>query len=91
MLLGISRYEASRFSFLLAIPITLGVGIKNPDLLALDEAVAVAPLFIGAVVATTTAFIVIHYFLKFIQYTLWPFVWYSLILAGFIGYVAFIT
>ena len=29
MLLGMSRYEASRFSFLLAIPITLGVGIKK--------------------------------------------------------------
>lgn len=93
MLLGMSRYEASRFSFLLAIPITLGVGIKKTlDLVALDEPVAVLPLAIGAVVATTTAFIVIHFFLQFIRrYTLWPFVWYSLILSGFIAYIAFIS
>ena len=93
MLLGMSRYEASRFSFLLAIPITLGVGAKKSlDLLALDEPISIVPLLVGAAVATVTAFIVIHFFLKFIRkYTLWPFVWYSLILSGFIGYVAFIT
>lgn len=93
MLLGMSRYEASRFSFLLAIPITLGVGIKKSlDLIALEEAVAFLPLIVAAVVACVTAFIVIHYFLKFIRrYTLWPFVWYSLILAGFIGYVSLLT
>jgi undecaprenyl-diphosphatase len=93
MLLGMSRYEASRFSFLLAIPITLGVGSKKAlDLLALQEAVDFTPLLVGAAVATVTAFLVIHFFLQFIRrYTLWPFIWYSLLLAGFIAYVAFIT
>jgi undecaprenyl pyrophosphate phosphatase UppP len=69
------------------------VGIKKSlDLLALDEPVSLVPLVVGAGVATVTAFLVIHFFLKFIRkYTLWPFVWYSLILSGFIGYVAFIT
>lgn len=93
MLLGMSRYEASRFSFLLAIPITLGAGTKKAlDLLLQKEALDVWPLLIAAVVATITAFLVIHYFLAFIRrYTLWPFIWYSLMLAGFIAYVAFIT
>lgn len=93
MLLGMSRYEASRFSFLLAIPITLGVGIKKTlDLLELHEAVDWVPLAVGATVAGVTAFVVIHFFLQFIRkYTLWPFIWYSLILAGFIGYVSFVS
>lgn len=93
MLLGMSRYEASRFSFLLAIPITLGVGSKKAlDLLAMQGSVDLTPLLVAAGVALVTAFTVIHYFLQFIRrYTLWPFIWYSLILAGFIAYVAFIT
>lgn len=91
MLVGLSRYEASRFSFLLAIPITLGVGIKKSlDLLALDGAVSWGPLFVGATVAAVTALIVIHFFLAFIRkYTLWPFIWYGIILSGLVFYVTF--
>lgn len=93
MLLGMSRYEASRFSFLLAIPITLGAGGKKTlDLLMSQESVEWVPLLIAAAVSYGSALIVIHYFLKFIRkYTLWPFVWYSLILAGFIGYVVLVA
>lgn len=93
MLLGMSRYEASRFSFLLAIPITLGAGGKKMlDLLGTQESVDWLPIAIAAVVAGVTAFIVIHYFLVFIRrHTLWPFIWYSIALAGFVGYVAFVT
>lgn len=89
MLLGMSRYEASRFSFLLAIPITLGVGSKKLlDLISEPESVDWLPIFIGASVAFVTAFIVIHFFLAFIRkYTLWPFIWYGIILSGFVGYV----
>lgn len=93
MLLGMSRYEASRFSFLLAIPITLAVGSKKSlDLLQAGGSVDWTPIFIGAITASITAFIVIHYFLSFIRrYTLWPFVWYGFILAGFVGYVSLIS
>jgi len=89
MLLGLSRYEASRFSFLLAIPITLGVGAKKSlDLLAMGETIDWFPLLIGAAVAASTAFIVIHFFLAFIRrYTLWPFIWYGVILSGLVLYV----
>jgi undecaprenyl-diphosphatase len=88
MLLGLSRYEASRFSFLLAIPITLAVGSKKSlDLLQAGGTVDWAPIL-----AFVMASIVIHYFLSFIkQYTLWPFIWYGFILSGFVAYVAFIA
>ena len=93
MLLGMSRYEASRFSFLLAIPITLGVGIKKTiDLMALGVSVDWTVLIVGAAVASVTAFIVIHFFLQFIRkYTLWPFIWYSFALAALVGYVSLVS
>lgn len=93
MLLGLTRYEASRFSFLLAIPITLAVGIKmSIDLIALDTAIDWTPIIVGATVSFFTALLVIHFFLAFIRkYTLWPFVWYGFILAGFVAYAANFT
>ena len=93
MLLGLSRYEASRFSFLLAIPITLGVGVKmSLDLLAEGGEVDWLLIGVGATVSFVTALIVIHFFLQFIRkYTLWPFVWYGIILAGMVGYVSLFT
>jgi undecaprenyl-diphosphatase len=93
MLLGLSRYEAARFSFLLAIPITLGVGIKmSLDLLAAGAVVNWQVIGIGAVVSFLTALVVIHFFLQFIRkYTLWPFVWYGITLSALVGYVAAFT
>lgn len=91
MLLGLTRYEASRFSFLLAIPITVGVGAKKLlDLITTDGAVTWGPIALAAVVAFATAIVVIHYFLAFIRrHTLWPFIWYSIILSVLIGYASF--
>lgn len=93
MLLGLSRYEATRFSFLLAIPIILAVGTKKLlDLLKEGGTVDWLVIAVGAVVAYVMALIVIHFFLKFIRrYTLWPFVWYGIILAGMVAYVHFFT
>lgn len=93
MLLGMSRYEASRFSFLLAIPITLGVGSKKfIDLLQDGGSVDWGVILVGAAVAAVTAFIVIHFFLAFIKrYTLWPFIWYSVVLSALVGYVSVIS
>lgn len=92
MLLGLSRYEASRFSFLLAIPITLGVGLKKSiDLLQEGSSIEWGTIMVGASVAAITALFVIHFFLQFVRkYTLWPFIWYSLILSAFVGYIAFV-
>lgn len=93
MLLGLSRYEATRFSFLLAIPITLGAGTKmSIDLLKEGGSVEWFSIGVGACVAFITALVVIHFFLQFIRkYTLWPFVWYGIILASMVGYVSFVS
>ena len=93
MLLGLSRYEAARFSFLLAIPITLGAGAKMlTDLLKEGGEVNWLLVGVGSTIAFFTALLVIHFFLAFIRrYTLWPFVWYGIILAGMVAYVALFT
>lgn len=92
MLLGLTRHEAARFSFLLAIPITLGLGAKKLlDMVGSEETVEWMAVFIGAITAFIVAIIVIHYFLQFIRkHTLWPFIWYSLILSLFVGYWLFV-
>lgn len=93
MLVGLTRHEATRFSFLLAIPITLGVGMKMMlDLMQEEGEVAWNLIGIGAGVAFITALIVIHFFLRFIRRnTLWPFIWYGIILSGLVAYTAFIA
>jgi undecaprenyl-diphosphatase len=89
MLLGLTRSEAARFSFLLAMPVTAGVGIKKLlEFIVSDQTVAWVPMLVGAMTATITAFIVIHFFLAFIRrYSLWPFIWYTLILGCFVLFI----
>jgi undecaprenyl-diphosphatase len=77
------REAASRFSFLLSIPVTTGASL----LLFLDllEAPSVnwAELFYALVVAAVTAYACIHYFLKLIaSLGFLPFVLYRLALGG---------
>lgn len=91
MLLGLSRYESARFSFLLAIPISLGAGIYSGiDLLKEHVEVDWLLVGVGSIVSFFTALVVIHFFLNYIRkYTLWPFVWYGIIVSGMVGYVHF--
>lgn len=93
MLLGLNRHEASRFSFLLAIPIIAGVGSKKLlDLVSEGGEVAWLPIAVAAIVSFLTALLVIHLFLNFIRkYTLWPFIWYGIILSLLVGYVTTVT
>jgi undecaprenyl-diphosphatase len=90
MLLGLSRHESARFSFLLAIPIIFGVGLKKLfELVMIGESVSWLPLVIGFIISFLVALVVIHLFLSFIRnHTLWPFIWYSVILSLLVGYVA---
>ncbi len=90
MLLGLSRYEAAKFSFLMAIPITLGVGLKKLlELILLEGTLSWGPIIIGTTVSFVMALIVIHFFLAFIRrYTLWPFIWYGLVLSFTVTYIA---
>lgn len=93
MLLGMSRYDAARFSFLLAIPVGFGVvGKKLIDLLKIDGSIEWQPILIGACVACAVSFLVVHLFLGYIKRnTLWPFIWYGVILSALVGYISFIS
>ena len=93
MLVGLSRLEAARFSFLLAIPMTAGIGSRKLlQLLQAGGTVDWMPILVGCTVATVTALFMIHFFLSFIKsHTLWPFIWYSVLLASLVGYISFIS
>lgn len=86
MILGLSRHEAARFAFLLAIPVILGAGMKKLiELAASNESVAWGAVGAGALVAFVTGLIAIHFMLAFVRkYTLWPFIWYRIILAAIV-------
>jgi len=93
MLLGLTRYEAARFSFLLAIPVIAGAAAKvTIDFIAEPGAIVWSSVLVGAGVAFVVAFLVIHWFLGFVRRnTLWPFIWYRLVLAVLILYKEFLV
>lgn len=92
MLLGLSRYEAARFSFLLTLPIIFGIGIhKGIEVLQVGVAVQWPLALVAAASAAVTTLIVIRLFLHSLQRgTLWPFIWYGVILACFVGYISLV-
>jgi len=86
LMLGYTRKAAARFSFLLSIPvITLAGGLKVKEWIEETNHVAgVSELLIGYVVSAVSAYVCIHYFLKFLDRTgMGPFVIYRVLL-GFI-------
>lgn len=89
MLLGLSRHEAARFAFLLAIPVFLGAGGKKLiELITSPDAVSWLAVGVGALVAFLTGLAAIHFMLSFVRrHTLWPFIWYRLFLAGLVVFV----
>lgn len=84
LLMGLSREGAARFSFLLAIPVTaLAGGYKMLKLATGPESVEWQSFLVGGVIAAVTAFLCIHYFLKFLtRFGLLPYVAYRLLLGG---------
>ncbi len=89
MLLGLSREEAARFAFLLAIPVILGAGAKKMlELITTDLPVAWLAVGVGAIAAFITGLLAIHFMLSFVRrHSLWPFIWYRLILATFVVFI----
>lgn len=89
MLLGLSREEAARFSFLIAIPIILGAGSKKLlELINTDEVIEWGPVLFGAGIAFVVALAAIHFMLTFVRrHSLWPFIWYRLFLAALVAFV----
>ena len=86
MMLGMSRSDAARFSFLLALPIILGAGgVKI--IRASSESVPIEwSIFLaGGIASFITGLFVIRFLLNFVRsHTLWPFIWYRVALAGMV-------
>jgi undecaprenyl-diphosphatase len=82
--LGLSRSGAARFSFLLSIPlIALAGANKLYTAVGAAEAVEWDALLLGTLVAFSSAYLCIHYFLKIIsRISLLPFVVYRLVVGG---------
>lgn len=93
MLLGLTRSEAARFSFLLAIPIILGSGGKKLlELIGAGETSNNFALLLGSLVAFFLGLLAIHFMLSFVRHhTLWPFIWYRVILAGLVVAVVLVS
>lgn len=86
MLLGLTRSEAARFSFLLSIPILGGSGAKKLlDLMTESTSFDWGALVIAAVVAFISGLFAIHFMISFVRrHSLWPFIWYRIILASIV-------
>lgn len=82
LLLGLTRVDAARFSFLLSIPIIIMAGGYNGmKLVQQAEQVAWLPILVGVVVSFLAAYLCIYYFLKIIsRMGMLPFVIYRLAL-----------
>lgn len=89
LMLGLSRSAASRFSFLLSVPVILAAGsVKVSELLQSTGAVPWLEIVVGAAVSGVTAYLCIHYFLKLIERIgVVPFVVYRIVLAAVLFYV----
>jgi undecaprenyl-diphosphatase len=91
MLMGMSRSESARFAFLLAVPVITGAGLKKfLELLTSDQVIVWSTVAGGAVVAFFSGLIAIHFMISFVRtHTLWPFIWYRVILAAFVLFVVY--
>lgn len=89
LFLGLSREAASRFSFLLSIPvILLAMGLETVALLRGDEVVDWVSMGLGVVLSGISAYLCIHYFLAFIRRMgMQPFVVYRLFLGAVLLYL----
>ena len=92
MILGFSRGQATKFAFLLAIPIMLGAGSKKLiEIMATDTAIAWLPLLVSATTAFFVGCLAIKFMLKFVRrHTFWPFIWYRIILAGLVILIGYL-
>ena len=87
--MGLTPVAAARFSFLLSIPaILMASGLHVIKLISSPEAANWGDMFIGASVATVTAVLCIHFFLKLIQkINMIPFVVYRVAMGLYLIYL----
>jgi len=81
--LGLTRKAASRFSFLLSIPLILAAGLLlTKDLIEKPETINWNSLWLGTLVSAVSAYLCIHLFLKWIERVgFLPYVIYRLVLS----------
>lgn len=91
LLLGLTRQDAARFSFLLSIPVILGACLLMLlELLTAPVAVAWLPLLLAFALAAMAAYATIHFFLALLERVgMMPFVIYRLLL-GAVLFVFFV-
>ena len=84
LLLGYTRTEAARFSFLLSIPVILGAALlKGKDLVTATQAVDWTLMATGFAVSAVTAWLAIVFFLRLLERVgMLPFVIYRLLLGA---------
>ncbi len=83
LLLGFSRSDAARFSFLLSVPVIFLSGLLEGVKLMGVEQVPWGSILAGALIAGVTAYLTIHFFLSFIKrLSMMPFVIYRLALGA---------
>lgn len=89
LLTGMTREASARFSFLLSIPvIALAAGLQAVELNLQPGGYDLWPLFVGSIISALSAYACIHWFLTLIKkYGLQPFVWYRLLLGGYLLYL----
>ena len=80
--MGLTRDAATRFSFLMALPVIVLAGIwQGKSLLDQPQPVQWDIRLAGALVSACIAILCIHYFLRYVQrYSLMPFVIYRIVL-----------
>jgi undecaprenyl-diphosphatase len=84
LLSGLSQEEATRFSFLLSIPILFGAGLKKlfEVRAELFAPAFLSPLILGSVVAFLTGLISISFLMKYLKtHNLNVFIWYRVVIA----------
>lgn len=86
LFLGLSRESASRFAFLLSIPVIAGAGfLKSLELAQVGSSVSYDTLALGVLVAALSAYSCIALFLRLIERVgMMPFVFYRLALGVFL-------
>jgi undecaprenyl-diphosphatase len=91
LILGLSRVEAARFAFLLALPVMVGAGGKKLlELAAASGSTEWLSVMVGASVAFVVGLFAIHFMMNFMRTnTLWPFIWYRILLAVFVVALVF--
>ena len=94
LFMGLSREEATRFSFLLSIPIVFGSGLKEFISLARTGILATNnfSLFFGSLTAFIVGIFAIEFLIRFLKrYPLNIFIYYRLILAGAVLSIIFFS